>query len=149
MQISSRTMTHSRTLLQRFLNVVHFTRSVESVLGCKTLSCTSGALNYMANVIARAIQHSSEFDAIVATSAQFYTMPVPCQHNVFRVTLSLPPCRLTTLQMCQACKNSLSLGQQDDRCKLICPSYAQLDLQMCRSVAHWQVVFQQRHLGQP
>ena len=38
---------------------------------------------------------------------------------------SLPPCRLTTLQMCQACKNSLSLGQQDDRCKLICPRYVQ------------------------
>ena len=39
--------------------------------------------------------------------------------------IPLPPCRLTTFQVCQACKDSLSPGQQDDRCQLMCPSYAQ------------------------
>lgn len=76
----------------------------------------------------------------MATSAHLYTMPVPCQHNIFRgntlqieslhikhitAEFSLPPCRLTTLQVCQACKNSLSTGQQYDCCQLICTSYAQ------------------------
>ena len=132
MQISSSKLTGSKTLLQRReytspgqLSMVRVTKYTAAQWCCR---------------LHGAIQHSSEFDAIMATSAHLYTMPVPCQHNISRgntlqmeslrikhvtAEFSLPPCRLTTLQVCQACKNSLSPGQQDDCCQLICSSYAQ------------------------